>query len=218
MKFLAKIKNIQGKDITLEMADDINYQRVSKLSNGKHPSVEIELSDNRQISIDQRSKIYALIAEISDWSGYMVDKEAPGVMKWKYLIQTGRSEFSLSNCTMTQANEYLSWLLDFCFDNDVPFTTKTWDMLPNDYAMQLRCLEHRKCCICGKHADVAHVETVGMGRNRKHINHSKYYFMALCRVHHIEQHKMGIMSFLQKYHIKPIKLDDEDRKKLRIGG
>ena len=65
MKFLAKIKNIQGKDITLEMADDINYQRVSKLSNGKHPSVEIELSDNRQISIDQRSKIYALIAEIS---------------------------------------------------------------------------------------------------------------------------------------------------------
>lgn len=107
---------------------------------------------------------------------------------------------------MTQANSYLSWLLDFCFDNDVSFTTKTWDMLPNDYAMQRRCLEHRKCCICGKHADVAHVETIGMGRNRKHINHSGYYFMVLCRIHHIEQHKIGIHSFLQKYHIKPIKM------------
>jgi len=218
MKFLARIKSIQGNDITLEMNDEINNLRVAKLANGKQPLVEIEISDNRNISIDQRSKIYALIGEISDWSGYMVEKEAPGIMKWKYLIETGRDEFSLSDCTMTQANSYLSWLLDFCFDNNVPFSTKTWDMLPSDYAMQLRCLEHRKCCICGRHADVAHVEAVGSGRNRRKINHSGFHFMALCRVHHIEQHKIGIMSFLQKYHIKPIKLDDEDRKKLRIGG
>ncbi|MFH5812100.1 putative HNHc nuclease [Companilactobacillus sp. FL22-1] len=218
MKFLARIKSIQGNNITLEMNDEINNLRVAKLANGKQPLVEMEISDNRHISIDQRIKIYALIGEISDWSGYMVEKEAPGIMKWKYLIETGRDEFSLSDCTMTQANSYLSWLLDFCFDNNVPFSTKTWDMLPNDYAMQLRCLEHRKCCICGRHADVAHVEAVGSGRNRRKINHSEFHFMALCRVHHIEQHKMGIMSFLQKYHIKPIKLDDEDRKKLRIGG
>lgn len=218
MKFLAKVKSIQGNDITLEMNDELNTLKVDKLANGKQPLVEIEVSDGRRISVDQRSKIYALIGEISDWSGYMVEKEAPGVMKWQYLTETGREVFSLSNCTMTQANSYLSWLLDFCFDNNVPFATKTWDMLPNDYAMQRRCLKHRKCCICGNHADVAHVETVGMGRNRKHINHSGYYFMALCRIHHVEQHKIGIHSFLQKYHIKPIKLDDEDRKRLRIGG
>jgi len=218
MKFFAKIKSIQGNEITLETIDDISILKVDKFSNGKQPVVEIEVSDSRQISIDQRRKIYALIGEISIWSGYMVDRETPGIMKWNYLTETGRSEFSLSDCSMTQANEYLSWLLDFCFENDVPFKTKTWDMLPNDYAMQRRCLEHRKCCICGKHADVAHVETVGMGRNRNHINHSDYYFMALCRTHHMEQHRIGIDTFLQKYHIKPVKLDDKDRKKLKIGG
>ncbi|MGZ7328875.1 putative HNHc nuclease, partial [Streptococcus pyogenes] len=25
------------------------------------------------------------------------------------------------------------------------------------------CLKYRKCCICGKHADVCHIEVVGMG-------------------------------------------------------
>jgi len=131
---------------------------------------------------------------------------------------TGSERFSLSDCSISKASEYINWLLDFCFDNNIPFKTRTWDMLPVDYAMQLRCLRHRKCCICGNHADIAHYETVDMGRNRQHIDHSKYHFMALCRVHHEEQHTIGLMDFCKKYHIKPVTLSDEDRKKLNIGG
>lgn len=218
MRTFAKLLGIQGKKVSLELDDDLNILKVTKLAANKRPTVELNIDDGRSISPDQRKKIYAIIGDISKWSGYSVEKETPQVMKWTYLTNTGTDMFSLSNCSMTQANKYLSWLLDFCFENDVPFRSKTWDMLPNDYAMQLRCLEHRKCCICGKHADIAHYQAVGMGRNRHHIDHSKFYFMSLCRIHHTEQHKIGIKTFLQKYHIKPIKLDKEDRKKLHIGG
>lgn len=218
MRLFAKLKSISGNELKLELDDDISLYEISKLSDGNQPTIELNLSDNRSISVDQRKKIYALLGDISNWSGFTVEKEIPEVMKWQFLIETGYEEFSLSDCSMTMANEYINWILDFCFKYDIPFKTRTWDMLPNDYAMQRRCLEHRKCCICGRSADIAHVQTVGMGRNRRYINHSNYYFMALCRVHHTEQHKIGIMSFLKKYHIKPVKLDDQDRKKLHIGG
>lgn len=218
MRLFAKLKSISGKDVKLELEDDISALEISKLSDSKQPTVELNVSDNRFISPEQRKKIYALLGDISEWSGYTVEKEMPEIMKWQFLIYTGYDEFSLSNCSMTLANEYINFILDFCFNNDIPFKTRTWDMLPNDYAMQYRCLTHRKCCICGKHADVAHYKAVGMGRSRKHINHSKFYFMSLCRIHHTEQHKIGIKTFLQKYHIKPVKLDENDRKKLHIGG
>ncbi|MQS44272.1 putative HNHc nuclease [Companilactobacillus mishanensis] len=218
MKLFAKLKGIQGKSLNLEIGDDLNLMKIQKLSAGSQPTVELDISDGRSISNDQRKKIYALIADISIWSGYSVEKEMPQIMKWQYLMSTGEQEFSLSDCSMTQANKYLSWILDFCFDNDIPFKTKTWDLLPNDFAMQYRCLKHRKCCICGKHADIAHLKTVGLGRSRKRINHSDYYFMALCRTHHTEQHKIGIKTFLTRYHIKPVKLQPEDIKQLHIGG
>lgn len=218
MKFFGKIKSISGNEFNAELDDEIDAFKLSKLANGKQPQIEISISDSRTISIEQRAKIYALIGDISDWSGYMVEKETPQIMKWKYLTETGQDEFSLSDCSVTQAKEYLSWLLDFCFEYDIPFKTRTWDLLPNDYAMQYRCLTHRRCCICGRHADIAHLQTIGMGRNRREIDHSGFFFMALCRIHHTEQHTIGVMEFLQRYHIKPIKLGADDRKKLRIGG
>lgn len=218
MKLFAKLKSIQGNQLNLELEDEINVLRVEKLSDGKQPTVEVSVSDGRFISTDQRKKIYALLGDISAWTGYTAEKEMPQIMKWQYLTETGKEPFSLSDCSMTEASEYLSWILDFCFDNDVPFRTRTWDLLPTDYAMQYRCLKHRKCCICGRHADIDHLTTVGMGRNRRRINHSDFYFMALCRSHHTERHKLGVSTFINKYHIKPAKLKPEDIKKLHIGG
>ncbi len=80
------------------------------------------------------------------------------------------------------------------------------------------CLKYRKCCICGKHADVCHIEVVGMGRNRQKINHETFIFYAGCRQHHQEEHQIGTKNFLNKYQIKPVKLNVEERKKLNIGG
>lgn len=44
----------------------------------------------------------------------------------------------------------------------------------------------------------------------------KMYFMTLCRKHHQYQHQVGIQAFCQQYHIKPLKLSDEDLLRFKI--
>ena len=108
-------------------------------------------------------------------------------------------------------------ILDFLFAEDIPFQTKLWDSLPEDFPRQRLCLRNRTCVICGQpHADLAHYTTVGMGRNRHAIDERKMYFMTLCRKHHQYQHQVGIQAFCQQYHIKPLKLSDDDLLRFKI--
>lgn len=101
---------------------------------------------------------------------------------------------------------------------NIGFKTQTWDMLPDDYAMVMRCCKHRKCIICLNHADIDHTfGLVGIGRDRRTVDNSKSYFLPLCRKHHQERHNLGAKNFLNKYHIKPVKLNAQTRKELRIG-
>lgn len=52
-----------------------------------------------------------------------------------------------------------------------------------------------RCLVCNRdHADRAHVRTRGSGGGDEPEN-----IMPLCRLHHIEQHKIGIITFIEKY-------------------
>lgn len=169
-------------------------------------SIEIRLTDGREISADQRRKIFALVRDISDWCG-----EEPEYIRkftaFEYRISNGIEPFSLSDCDMSTAREYISYLIDFCFRHGVP-TRDTLLNRTDDISKYLySCLVHRKCAVCNKQADVHHTEAVGMGRDRTKINHSGMEAIALCREHHIEAHTSG-QAFFDKYHIYGIKLDD----------
>ncbi|HAQ0457551.1 putative HNHc nuclease, partial [Enterococcus faecium] len=52
----------------------------------------------------------------------------------------------------------------------------------------------------------------------KEVDHAEYTFAALCRIHHTEKHKIGVINFKNKYQIKGIKLNQKTIKKLNIGG
>ena len=212
-------KLIHTKDnrLVIDLDNPINPDVLAKLSGGVQPSVEVDIEDNRTITPEQRKKAFAMIGDIANWQG-----DLPQAVEemFKYFAMSTFSEipehFSLSNCSVTTARLYIQLLLEFCFKWDVPFATRTWDAISSDYATQMQCLKHRQCVICRKHAQFAHVETVGMGRNRKFIDHSQHHFMALCATHHAEQHNIGINTFIQKYHIKPLKLTFDDLVKLKI--
>lgn len=210
------IEKIEGNQIVINADEMLDTRKISKYADGKKPSIQIEIEDGRTRSPQQLGKIFALIHDISDWSGYS-PIEVEDIMKFDYMLKNDTDYFSMHNCSIETASKFIELLLDFCFENDVPFRTKTWDMIRNDYHAVYKCLQYRKCCICGKKADIAHYEAVGMGRSRNKIDHSQFHFMALCRVHHTEQHKIGILTFCKKYQIKPVKLDLDDRKKLHIG-
>lgn len=68
------------------------------------------------------------------------------------------------------------------------------------------CLAHRKCAICNDHADVHHVDRIGMGRDRERIVHEGLLAVALCRKHHNAAH-LGESELFEKYHIHGIALD-----------
>ncbi|WP_191363458.1 putative HNHc nuclease [Limosilactobacillus oris] len=211
-----KVLGIQGNELRLAVDDDFNLDKVIRFSDGKQPSGELTIDDNRHISRDQQKKIFALIDDLCNYTGDE-PKRWENEFKWRVQVTFGLDEFSLSNCSMTVGNYMILTILDFLFSENIPFRTKSWDSLPQDFPRQRLALKNRTCVICGRpHADLAHYKAVGMGRNRHKIDERKMYFMTLCREHHQEQHNIGIKKFMQKYHLKPLRLSDDDIIRFKI--
>lgn len=211
-----KLIGVQGNVLKIALDEDLNTFKVNRYANGKQPTVELEIADNRKISPEQRKKIFALINDLCSYTGD-VPEYWESVFKYQVRETFGIEEFSLADCSVTVANYMILVILNFLFEEDIPFKTKTWDSLPNEFPKQMLCLKNRRCVLCGKHADIAHYHAVGAGRNRNKINHVGNYIMTLCREHHTEQHKMGVKSFFMKYHIKPIKVTEDIAKQLNLG-
>lgn len=199
----------QGKDLTVRLNDSYDIFKASRLSGKQTPTVEVNIADQRHISPEQRRKIWALINDFCRYTGD-VPKDVEERFKWQVQMIFGIEHFSLSDCSVTVGNYMILTILDFMFREDIPFSTKIWDSLDSDYLRAILSIRNRCCVICGKpHAQLAHYKAVGMGRNRRQIDERKMYFMSLCPDCHRRQHQMGIKSFLLKYHIKPIKLTDD---------
>ena len=55
-----KLKAIKGDEITIKLDDELNMYRLKRFANHKQPTIELQLDDGRQISPDQRKKIFAI--------------------------------------------------------------------------------------------------------------------------------------------------------------
>ncbi len=126
---------------------------------------EIRLNDGRHISADQRKKIYATMRDIALFTGHEPD-DIKAIMKYDFIADTGANYFSLSDVDMTTANEFLSFLIEFCLQWDIPTMDNLLDRTPDVARYIYACLVHKKCCLCGKKTELHHVDAVGMGRDR----------------------------------------------------
>ena len=170
--------------------------------------------DSRLISDEQRRKAYALIGEITAWAGYM-SRERETVnqhLKQRFLMaqvdEYQRMMFSLADCTMTQAREYISFLIDFCLAEDVPTRRPLLELADDVQRMIYSCLCAKKCCVCQKKADLHHVDQIGMGYNRNTKPQIGARVLPLCRDHHDEYHRIGRTAFENLYHVEPVELDE----------
>lgn len=173
---------------------------------------EIRLDDGRTISAQQRKHIYATLRDIADYTGYRMSgkgdlDEIKAVMKYSFIAATGSDYFSLSDCDMTTANEFLNYLIDFCLEHDIPTLDSLLERSPDISRYLYSCLANKRCALCGKKAELHHADHVGTGRNRKEIMHIGMRAEALCRIHHTECHNTGQQTFYSKHHIYGIKLD-----------
>lgn len=176
----------------------------------------IQLDDGRRISAKQRKLIYALFKDISLYTGYEVE-ELKELLKIDFMIDKDRDYFGLSDVEIEVATEFIEYILEFMFAFDVPINKKVVVLAREVNNFLYLCLIHRKCAVCGYHADIHHHENlVGMGMDRAKHNHIDSRYIALCRVHHNECHNIGHKTFEDKYKITAIKLNEAAIKELRI--
>lgn len=188
--------------------------------------VEIILWDGRRISPEQRRKCYALLGEIAEYTDGIrtaetVD-EQKRLLKMEFMLRrmeaTERRMFSLSDCDMSTAREFITYLIDFIIANDIPTRVPLIDNCDDIAAYMYACTMHRKCSVCGKAADIHHCEgsRIGAGVDREKVHQLGREVLPLCRVHHTELHTMPESEFMKKYHLQKVRLDEALCKRLKL--
>lgn len=170
-------------------------------------TAELRLDDGRTITADQRKKAYATIRDISDFTGYLPEEQKEW-LKYFHIAKTGCDYFSLSNCTVDEAREFINTILEFALENGVPLSEQAINRTDDIGRYLYYCIKHKRCCICGQKGEIHHVDTIGMGFDRNHYDDSKNRKMCLCRLHHTIAHQRGMESFEKMYKVYGIVVDD----------
>ena len=132
---------------TATLVVPISLHEFETIQNQEITSGQVQFDDGRHISADQRKKIYATFRDISDYTGHVPD-EVKAIMKYEYIAKTGCPYFSLSDCSMTLAREFLQFLIEFCIDWDIPTTDNLIERSPFVARTIYACFMNKKCCVC----------------------------------------------------------------------
>ena len=164
----------------------------------------VQPMDSRPLSDKQRKACYALMGAIADYAGMSKDRTKE-LMKLKFLSENMEDMsdriFSLSNAPMSYVCAFQRFLVQFILEWDIPTDFSLLDMVDDVSDYIYGCLVNKKCVICGRPADLHHIERVGMGRNRDEIIHEGMEVLPLCREHHTEAHTMPDKDFFERYHL-----------------
>lgn len=186
----------------------------------KWDEVQVDIPDGRRISPEQRRKAYALMGEIAAWSGSCPDEVKLTVKHdfvQRHLEGLHRELFSLADCDMTTARGFITYLIDFVLEFDVPLRMPLLDVCDDVEKAVYACLMHKRCIICGAPCDLHHVDRIGMGGDRHDVCHLGMECLPLCRVHHQEAHQHGDQALMQRYHVTPVVIDEKISRLYRLG-
>ena len=160
--------------------------------------------DARPLSDRQRKMCYALLREISDYTGQDVHS-AKEYLKLRFLAddfgETADRIFSLSNAPMSLVCAFQRYLVRFIVEYDIPCRVPLLEYVDDVHDYIYACLIAKKCCITGRPADLHHIDRVGMARDRDDIIHEGMEVLPLCRELHQEAHTMSDREFFEKYHL-----------------
>lgn len=210
-----KIVSIDRDGITIF----VPYTNWERFSLRQYDEVQVGFPDGRTISPEQRRKAYALMGEIAAHTGY-TPEEAKLTLKHEFVQRhmeaLKRELFSLSDCDMTTAREFISYLIEFVLEFDVPVSVPLATLCDDIRQYVYACLLRKKCAVCGQKAVLHHRERVGMGRNRKTINHLGMLSLPLCREHHGLIESVGDEAFMEIYHLEAIPIDERIAKVYKL--
>lgn len=170
------------------------------LANKGIAKAEIRLDDGRHISAEQRKKAYATIRDIADYTGYLPEEQKEW-LKYLHISRTGCDYFSLSDCTMDIAREFINTILEYALEMGIPLSEEAINRTDDIGRYLYYCLMHKKCAICGRDGEIHHEDAIGMGNDRTKVDDTGYRKICLCRTHHTIAHQMGIERFHRTYKV-----------------
>lgn len=217
MEFTGKLIKRVGDKGYIEI-ENIDWFEVNKKASG---TIIVEIEEKDHITDKQRRLMYALWRDYEDYTGTPEDA-AKSWFKYQYMLDRGLDTYpSVARGAMTKsmATDFITYILEYYLNNGIPFTQQDWykgaDIARVCYAM----LMNRICFICGKpNSDVHHLTgfRIGMGNNRRKVDHTGRLVACFCRNDHNIVHIKGEKEIFDEYHIVPVKLSEEDAKQLGV--
>ena len=128
-------------------------------------------------------------------------------LKYLHIARTGSEYFSLSDCSVDTAREFINTILDYALEMGIELTDFAVNRTDDTSRYLYSCMKNKRCAVCGRDGEVHHVDTIGMGNDRRKVDDSKYRKICLCRKHHTEIHTIGTTSFQEKYHVYGIEVE-----------
>jgi hypothetical protein len=201
---IVKGKVVDYDPVTSEVTIKARYPDWGLMVKREYESCEVRMLDGRQITNRQRKMVYALLREISDYTGQGLSS-TKDEMKRKFLNEelgeVDADLFSLADAPVSLVCAFQRYLIHFILDFEIPCKVSLLDYADDIKDYIYACLVHRKCCICGRNADIHHRDRIGMGRDREAVIHEGLEAIPLCREHHTEVHTIGDSQFEDKYHL-----------------
>ncbi len=203
----------------------IPYTNWERFAVRQYSEARVELPDGRSRTAEQLRKAWAIMGDMAahisgDKRNAADDVYRPLAADFAQRAQETlqRRLFHLSDASVTEARDFISFLLDVCIEYEIPLSRPAADLTDDIQHYVYSCTVNRKCAVCGQRADLHHVDRIGMGRNRNEIDHEGLRALPLCREHHNEAHTVSTDVFCERYHLEPITIDKHIIEKLKLGG
>jgi hypothetical protein len=153
----------------------------------------IKFFDSRRITAEQRKRIFATINDIADYIGDPRELTRDHLTS-SFCMETGQDYFSLSDCSLETAREFISYIIEYVIANGIPLTDLGINRIEEIDKYLFQCLKHSKCCICGKE-----------GISHKLMDKTKICF---CNQHFDIAKVKGMNEFSKLYKVYGIKCSD----------
>ncbi len=201
MRTLITLNKYQETDAGTDIMITVPGHKLGDMLCRKHiKQAEIRFDDGRHISAEQRKKAYATIRDIADHTGYLPEEQKEW-LKYLHIARTGGEYFSLSDCTMDMAREFINTILEYAIESGIPLSEEAINRTDDIGRYLYFCLAHKKCAVCGKDGEIHHVDAIGMGNDRRKVDDSDYRKLCLCRYHHTIAHQRGMPEFEKMYKV-----------------
>jgi hypothetical protein len=184
----------QNNRTILQVATNATKEEILRYSTNGRILGELKLDDGRLISSEQRKKIFACVKDISLYTGYEAEY-IRDLLTLAFCYENSIEPFSLSDCSLETAREFISYLIDFCLDNEIPLSETAIERTDDIGKYLYLCIKKSICCVCGKQGVIYNL-----------TNGNK---ISLCNEHFDIAKLKGMKEFQSLYIVYGIKIKEE---------